>query len=1205
MRQLTSLDPQKIPWDKFAWFIHDKKSGTFVLKPSVTHAEQDPHNPNLINVCFQGSQKTYHYSRHNVKGARAYRCDSSSVFIVGPKSSYGSYDLSFLEHCLLVEDPEKPGGVALYDLGPKTPQDISHKAFYVMAKDPYPITSPSFPLKPSESPLFVRSKEGESPRYNPVLEDPDNTFVIEALGRDRQRRIFIRGRGTKRFFYFDSGDLFRAAKMHQLQLASNDPLWVHNPQEVIPKRCLANNTYTEVMWLDLEPLCRTSSETFYIGRLKGADGSWSPWAQDTGLVKQVCVTPNQTASGIFTKAGLLSSLITSDDAVVLETLPKGGPKRYFLWTNKAKVALPEFLYSEPDAWGVALKTFDPASKRHLSYLLEVQGAIRGPEPRQDTEEGKRAHRLWEVPYRYVEELCLTEDHNKRASCKAFVDTRNKKRRLDSLAREPLVIYPFRSNLSQMEAVKTALSEDISLISGPPGTGKTASILNILANIVYQGKSVLVVSPNNSATDNVAEKLEEENLGWLLARLGNDENVKAFEKDGQEWRRPEEASSWRLSPKSRQEAQIICRSCEGALKKLYDLRVRMAHYAKRLSDLELQHRLFLERVQMESDSIAPVVCRNRTHTAHLIDLRNALLDQQEQGRTRPSILLKLVARVCLGIGHWNDYKEFSQEFYISLEHTIFVRKRHDIQEAQETLSSKIAALEAKTYGGFPLEQTMEHFSKALLFDALLTHGTERSAWREGLGAFRDWKQVRAQWPIHTSTCHSAWKTQGKGRVPYDYVICDESSQANLVVGYLTLAAGTKAVVVGDTKQIPFVFGTEEQKLLRQANPTPPLDTFDFCAHSFLSWLKAEGLHSETLLKEHYRCHPDIINFCNERYYHGQLVAMGDWSRPYGPPLSFVTSEKDFNLSRKTAGGVRNLIQAQEAVNIAEMLGENHTVGIETPYRLQQEEIIRLAREYGDKEDREVLTVHKYQGREREAMVFSTVVDNSNGFVEDRHLINVAVSRAEKLLYVLASEQMLAQDGEIKALYDYICYREGSVSKMAAKPAFPLIYPTRRPEHDAFIALRANGKADFYTELRLSDCLQEAIDKAEAPLLASRGVPLAHIIDVETLDLTDRERSFFFAGSHLDFLVVRSLDCTPVFAIEVDGNSHRLDPKQIERDGVKDAILAKANLPLIRIPTDDSEEHMRSILEKMVRRYCPAQHLSETAFADDKSPWADRA
>ena len=50
-----------------------------------------------------------------------------------------------------------------------------------------------------------------------------------------------------------------------------------------------------------------------------------------------------------------------------------------------------------------------------------------------------------------------------------------------------------------------------MIQGPPGTGKTQTILNIIANILVQGKTVMVVSNNNSATANVLEKLQKYGL----------------------------------------------------------------------------------------------------------------------------------------------------------------------------------------------------------------------------------------------------------------------------------------------------------------------------------------------------------------------------------------------------------------------------------------------------------------------------------------------------------------------------------------------------------------------------------------------------------------------------------------------------------------------------------------------------------------------
>ncbi len=71
----------------------------------------------------------------------------------------------------------------------------------------------------------------------------------------------------------------------------------------------------------------------------------------------------------------------------------------------------------------------------------------------------------------------------------------------------------------MRAVNIALTNQISVIQGPPGTGKTQTILNIIANLLKDRKSVLVVSNNNSATENVLEKLSKNGLSFLVAPLG--------------------------------------------------------------------------------------------------------------------------------------------------------------------------------------------------------------------------------------------------------------------------------------------------------------------------------------------------------------------------------------------------------------------------------------------------------------------------------------------------------------------------------------------------------------------------------------------------------------------------------------------------------------------------------------------------------------
>jgi len=75
-----------------------------------------------------------------------------------------------------------------------------------------------------------------------------------------------------------------------------------------------------------------------------------------------------------------------------------------------------------------------------------------------------------------------------------------------------------SNLddSQKKAVLNAFNNKLSVITGPPGSGKTQVILNILANAVLQNKKVLVASKINKAVDNVKERFDKiDDTGYFL------------------------------------------------------------------------------------------------------------------------------------------------------------------------------------------------------------------------------------------------------------------------------------------------------------------------------------------------------------------------------------------------------------------------------------------------------------------------------------------------------------------------------------------------------------------------------------------------------------------------------------------------------------------------------------------------------------------
>ena len=82
--------------------------------------------------------------------------------------------------------------------------------------------------------------------------------------------------------------------------------------------------------------------------------------------------------------------------------------------------------------------------------------------------------------------------------------------------QPVIMH---SSLRQDEALHSAMSNVFTVVTGPPGTGKSQVLVNVVAAAVAQGQTVLVASTNNKAVDVVVDRLmESENA--VIVRTGN-------------------------------------------------------------------------------------------------------------------------------------------------------------------------------------------------------------------------------------------------------------------------------------------------------------------------------------------------------------------------------------------------------------------------------------------------------------------------------------------------------------------------------------------------------------------------------------------------------------------------------------------------------------------------------------------------------------
>jgi len=151
-------------------------------------------------------------------------------------------------------------------------------------------------------------------------------------------------------------------------------------------------------------------------------------------------------------------------------------------------------------------------------------------------------------------------------------------------KDETTIFPFSFNLSQKEAVNKALSNKISIIEGPPGTGKTQTILNIIANAVMRGESVAVVSNNNSAVNNILEKLTNHKIDFIGASLGKVENKENFI-NNQILETPN-MEGWELSKNALEKTTALLNDYSKEISKMLEIKNKTSKYRAQLDEIVL-------------------------------------------------------------------------------------------------------------------------------------------------------------------------------------------------------------------------------------------------------------------------------------------------------------------------------------------------------------------------------------------------------------------------------------------------------------------------------------------------------------------------------------------------------------------------------------------------------------------------------------------
>lgn len=751
-----------------------------------------------------------------------------------------------------------------------------------------------------------------------------------------------------------------------------------------------------------------------------------------------------------------------------------------------------------------------------------------------------------------------DENNKKAVLSKYIGLRSRE---IITTDQKNIIFPFGLNKSQYIAVKNALQNDVSFIQGPPGTGKTQTILNIVANLLYQNKTVLIVSNNNSATKNVLDKLSDDryNLDFTCAFLGKKENKMTFF-ENQKLEYPN-MDGWKIEKKKKNLIEVNELTREAI--DIFDIKESIAKLETELAQLETEYKHFMNYYSNNIKLDEAEYLKRKGTSTQVLYFYNRVVKDIEDNR-KYNIFKKLINFIFRGIKF--SFYELEDKQKISLLQKLFLETKS--KELNTKLKNENNRLYCKDTEAL---DKLQNLSYKLLMDKLAS--------KYGRYKYRDrfeMKDLRSnganfvnEYPIILSTTFSS--IMNIENVIFDYLIMDESSQVDIVTGAMSLSCAKNVVIVGDSKQLPNVVTNEDKKIADEFfNRFSISEAYRF-TNSFLDSMSQVFPNApNVLLREHYRCHPKIINFCNQKFYNNNLLIM---TEDHGEQSIKAIKTVQGNHAR----GHFNQREIDVIINevLPNINADKSNIGIMAPYNDQVDALKKQI------PDIEIDTIHKYQGREKDVIILSTVENEISDFVEGPNILNVAVSRAKKEFILVTVGNESAKRTNISDLIDYIEYNNFEIKFSSIRSIFDYLYSAYSKERIEYIK-RYRNISEYDSEVLMYTLAKETLDKEYEELDIAVHYPLYQLFNTKEMFFNQEEINFIDTKlSHVDILIYSKTTKNPILAVEIDGYEfHKEGTTQYKRDQIKNHIFDKAELPLIRFNTTESK--IKEKLEKKLRQ-----------------------
>jgi len=635
------------------------------------------------------------------------------------------------------------------------------------------------------------------------------------------------------------------------------------------------------------------------------------------------------------------------------------------------------------------------------------------------------------------------------------------------------------NDSQEDAVKEALSNHVTVITGPPGTGKSWVVKNLIANAVFNNQTVLMASKNNKAVDVVVNDLKLVFGMDLVIRMGHKEKRRnAFSEI-------EDVISRRKTIKFPDIGRLV-EELNSVNSSIIDVKNEKISSTRKLSKLQNER----ETYQMKIDSSLGILPEKlqEIYTDKYGNFDHALLENDMQFFRRNAGILKRMARVLVPwycksseskqfrnsknkiskkllryVDDFLDSDERLYEFILQMERQykvlemlqVLMKKledvRNDIQNIDpedifdsrihELKKRKIELSKAIVKGSIiekikaPSESDINHITRYIDITKKLEEGfIDVDIWKN---LILEWEKeiqyalkILPVWSVTNLSVKNSFPLKGAF---FDLLIIDESSQNDIASTLPLLYRARRVVIIGDKKQLRHVstLSIKEDAKIASNNKIGNFTDFSYSKNSIydVAERSVNSCNQPTVwLTDHFRSHRDIIEYSNIYFYENKLRI-----KTHDKNIDEPRRIKWINVTgtTKSFGSCINKEEARCVLNTLTKYSKsklrNRSFGIVTLFRAQAELIEEEIEKSGIRKVIDVIvgTAHTFQGDQRDIIIFSPGVSTgvsrramdwiNNASPE---LINVAVTRARSLLVIVGDvDKCREYEGPLKQLADY--------------------------------------------------------------------------------------------------------------------------------------------------------------------------------------------